>query len=323
MNSPSNAAEAAMRTLVIGHSGLLGSAVVRALSTTGTPTLRPMVRWSGPERDDDLATAFESLVAAGDPWRVFWCAGSGVPSTPQSALDDELLAFRRFCDLVAESGRGGDGSLFFASSAGALYAGAPQPPFTEDSPVRPLAPYGHAKLEAERVASGLTHSGVRVAIGRISNLYGPGQKLTKPQGLISQLCLSIQTGRPLGIYVPLDTLRDYLFVDDAAAMIVDMLDRAGRMPSGAPATTKILASGRSVSIAGLLGEVRLLTKKRPPTILAASPFRRIQARDLRMRSVVWPELDKRGFTPLAVGIDACLRDVSHRWRTGSPPVRSL
>jgi UDP-glucose 4-epimerase len=56
-------------------------------------------------------------------------------------------------------------------------------------------------------------------------------------------------------------------------------------------------------------------------VLAASPLRNIQARDLRMRSVVWPELDRRPLTPLAVGIDSCMRDVSRRWRTEAYPTR--
>lgn len=299
----------------MGGGGLLGSAVSRELRARGIASLAPRVRWGEPGCDGDLAAAFESLVATDRPWRVFWCAGVGVPATPQAVLDAELSTFRRFCDHVAKSGRGSAGSIFVPSSAGALYAGSPHPPFTERSPVRPLAPYGRAKVESERIASELTRAGVRVAIGRIANLYGPGQKLAKPQGLISQLCLSVRTGQPLGIYVSLDTLRDYLFTDDAATMIVEMLDRVAELPPGAPATTKILASGRSVSIAGLLGEFRLLTKRRPPVVLATSPYRRIQARDLRLHSVVLSELDRRSFTPLAVGIDACLRDVTRRWHT--------
>ena len=39
----------------------------------------------------------------------------------------------------------------------------------------------------ERVAS---ETGVRAVIGRLANVYGPGQTLGKPQGLLSQLCLA-------------------------------------------------------------------------------------------------------------------------------------
>ncbi|WP_460572172.1 NAD-dependent epimerase/dehydratase family protein [Humibacter soli] len=309
---PAPAAEAS--TLVFGHGGLLGSAVCRELSRQAAVPQLAKVRWGSASEGDDVAKAVEGVIEREGRWRIYWCAGAGVPSTPQVALESELLTFRRFCETIAKSGRGVDGTVFFASSAGALYSGAHQPPFTESSSVLPLAPYGHAKLDAEREVAELTVAGVRVAIGRIANLYGPGQNLSKAQGLISQLCLSIQTRRPLGIYVPLDTLRDYLFADDAAAMVVEMTGRAAAQSPAA--TIKILASGRAVSIAGLLGEFRLLTNRRPPVVLAASPYRKIQARDLRMRSIVWPDIDRRDFTPLVVGIDACLQDIARRWRIG-------
>src|SRR5699024_9202621 len=101
---------------------------------------------------------------------------------------------------------------------------------------------------------GLADVGVPVAIGRLANLYGPGQNLEKPQGLISQLSLSHHTAVPVNVYVSLDTLRDYLYVDDAAALVVDLVETIAASP-GSGAVTKILASGHSVSVAALLGEL--------------------------------------------------------------------
>jgi len=60
-------------------------------------------------------------------------------------------------------------------------------------------------------------------IGRIANLYGPGQNISKPQGIISQICRSYLLGYPLSIYVSLDTLRDYIFAPDCAALVADAL----------------------------------------------------------------------------------------------------
>lgn len=303
-----------MKTLVVGYNGMLGSAVCRSLRSRSIEPLTPDVRWGGRGADEDLAAAFAAVSDGGGPWRIFWCAGAGVTATPQHVFDAELVTFQRFCDVVAASGRGSDGTFFFTSSAGGLYAGASGPPFTEHTPVAPLAPYGHAKVALEAVVARLTDVGVRVAIGRVSNLYGPGQDLTKPQGLVSQLCLSLQTRRPLGIYVSLDTLRDYIFTDDAAALIVDVVDRAGTLGSGSDPVVKIIAAHQSTSIAELLGELRLITKRRPPVVLAASPQRKVQARDLRMRSVVWADLDHRPLMPFPAGVAICLADVGMRWR---------
>ena len=51
-----------------------------------------------------------------------------------------------------------------------------------------MAPYGHEKLIQEKLFTNLAEqTGSDLLIGRLSNLYGPGQKLTKPQGLIAHV----------------------------------------------------------------------------------------------------------------------------------------
>ncbi len=106
-------------------------------------------------------------------------------------------------------------AAFIASSAGGTYAGSPdEPPYTEESTTVAVSAYGHSKLRIEAAISPMTAAGTRVCIGRIANLYGPGQNLQKPQGLVSQLCLTHLNRQPLGIYVSLDSLRDYVFVTD-------------------------------------------------------------------------------------------------------------
>jgi UDP-glucose 4-epimerase len=132
--------------------------------------------------------------------------------------------------------------------------------------------------------------------------------------LISQLCLAAQTRKPLGIYVSLDTLRDYIYVDDAAALIVDFLDTVAANSALVGPVVKIIASQQSVSIAQLLGTLYRLTKHRPPVVIAASPLSAVQTRDLRFRSIVLPELDDRPFTPLPVGMANCITDVSRHLR---------
>ena len=56
-----------------------------------------------------------------------------------------------------------------------------------------------------------------VLIGRIANLYGPGQNLAKAQGLVSQLCAAQLERARSSIWVSLDTLRDYLFAPDCCS----------------------------------------------------------------------------------------------------------
>lgn len=308
-----------MQTLVIGSRGLLGRALSRELTSRGLDLARPQIRWTRPEAKSDLEHTFHTLTASGEPWSVFWSAGVGVTQTPQHAFDEEVDVFSAFAEFMASSNTAGTGTVFFASSAGATYAGAVRPPFTESTAPAPLTPYGRAKLALERAAVKLTDAGIRVAIGRIANLYGPGQNLTKPQGLISQLCLSLVTNRPLGVYVPMDTLRDYIYVRDAAAVIADFTQAVGAREPGSAAVTKIVASGHAISVAKVLGELRLIARRRPPLILAASPLSAAQARDLRFRSTVLAELDRRPLTPFPVGLARTLADVSSRRLNRSYP----
>lgn len=299
--------------LIVGAGGLLGRAVVKAARGRGEEPVTASVRWNTAHAVSDLCEAFDRIVAmAPGEWRLVWCAGAGVTATEQEALDAELDVLNRFVAHVARSPHAAGGTFFVASSAGALYAGASGPPFSELDDPCPRAPYGRAKLAAESVVAGLTQAGVAVVVGRITNLYGPGQNLAKPQGLISQLCLTHHLGRSLGIYVSLDTLRDYLYVADCAEIVLDLVARAAGLEPSAEAVVKIVGSYQSVSIAALLGEMRRVFKRRPTVVLSASRLASAQARDLRFRSLTWTDLDRRQLTPLPAGLAATYADIGHR-----------
>lgn len=302
---------------VIGAGGLLGKAVVREFQSRGETVLTSRIPWSEPDAALSAFRAGAELLreAAGSgPWTIAWCAGAGVTGTSPEALEAELSLLAQALGVFEEvlcSGGGQNGAFFLASSAGGVYAGSSAPPFTEHSPVQPLAPYGFAKLRAEAtVADFARHAGVRAFIGRVSNLYGPGQNLRKPQGLISVFAKAHLTGAPVSVYVSLDTLRDYLFVDDASRLVADGLDRLV-LPDIHPGETvvKILASQRADTIGNLIGACRAIFKRRPLIVLGASPFAKAQAHDLRLKSVVWPELDAHPVTPLAVGINNTVQEV--------------
>lgn len=304
-------------TWVVGARGLLGQHVLRqvpgAVAVTDVP-------W--PSVDDAKAVLRQRIRAIVDDaagWNVAWCAGAGVIATPAQDIQRELELFGAFLDeLAALAGPGSRGAVFFASSAGGVYADAPAPPFSETSAVGARTSYGVAKLAMEEeLRSFAATTGTAVLIGRIANLYGPGQNLAKPQGLVSQICLTHLSGQPLSLYVPMDTMRDYLYVEDCARMIAAGLgglrDRIPG-PGGDAVVTKILASGRSTTVGGLLGESTRLFRRRPRIVLGASAASRHQVRDLRLRSVIWPELDRLARTPLLVGIARTAEDVARRLR---------
>jgi UDP-glucose 4-epimerase len=305
-------AEEPLVTWVLGSSGLLGGAVLRDHEQRGFPVITSRIPW----RDHTAAVDALLDVARRLPengWRIVWCAGAGVVGASQDALDAEVRVIEDFLRRWDPGPSSGPRTVFLASSAGGVYAGSLDPPFTESTTPRPLAPYGHAKLRIEELFT--AHAGrwgTGLLVGRIANLYGPGQDLSKQQGLISLLCHALVTREQLSIYVSLDTLRDYLYVDDAAAMIshgLDAVQASGGMH------TKVLASGSPMSISEILGHLTRLSRRRPPVVLGASPVARFQARDLRLRSRAWPHLDHLVRTPVGVGMANCLSEVRTALRT--------
>lgn len=303
-------------TWVVGRGGLLGRAVSGALSPGREwvpPTPVPWATAQARPALDEHRRAFLKHVSGG-PWSVVWCAGAGVTASQAGALDEEVATFSSVLDGLREDARAG--TIALASSAGGVYAGAFGPPFDEASAIAPLAPYGRAKLAMEKALTRwAAQTGGRALVGRLGNLYGPGQDIDKPQGLISQLLRAHLLRRPLTIYVPLDTIRDYIFVSDAAQRLLSATQIAMSTPPGS-VTTKVVASQRGVSIAAVLGELGRVLQRRPQIIIGSSPAARFQARDLRLRSTVWREVDRAPLTPLPAGIHASLSDLTMQLQRG-------
>jgi UDP-glucose 4-epimerase len=250
-----------------------------------------------------------------DGWAVLWCAGAGVTATAAPQLHAEVELFAQVLAAIRPQDAP-SGVVFLASSVGGLYAGSPSPPFDEGTEPRPLSPYGRAKQAMEEVAQDWAmRMGGRVLVARISNLYGPGQDIAKPQGLITQLLRSHLTRRPLQVYVPLDTTRDYLYVRDSAGRVVAATRRAASMPAGSH-VTKVIASQRATTVGAVIGELQRVLRRRPPIILGSSPIAGFQARDLRVLSTIWTDLDAAPTTPFPVGIHHTLLDMECRLRSG-------
>lgn len=297
-----------MTTLVVGR-GLLGRAVSASL-TQGETVHTVDVPW---ERPDDAAKALlraaDRAASTNAHWRLVWTAGAGVIATPEDDLELEAACLKSFLGGMSQP----PSAMFLASSAGGVYGGSQDhAPFSEASAVRAITPYGRAKLRIEEAASALAASmGSRVVLGRIANLYGPGQNLSKPQGLVSQLCVTHLTQQPLIVHAALDSLRDYVFVRDAAQMVVSSLDRVAAMEAGR-VVVKILASGQSRSIGSIIGESTRAFRRRPHLILRGSG----QTTDLRLRSTTWPDLNQLAGTPFMVGLQATAEDVGRQMRSG-------
>jgi len=311
-------------TWVVGGGGLLGRHVCRAIDARGGAPARfeaGEIGWATGEAVAVLereSARFLDLAAGSDaPWRLMWCAGAGVVSTSPEELARETQTVRRFVAhltrrLAGEPALAARGSVFVASSAGGVYSASPsRPPFDEHSPTGSLGHYGREKLVQEELFGRLARDcSLGLLVARFSNLYGPGQSLSKPQGLISHVGRAALRREPVSLYVPLDTIRDYLFAEDAGTMAVDAvecLETLRRATGEHLAVTKIFASEIDTTVASVLGAWRQSLRRPLRVAMASNAAGRLQPRILSFRSRVWPDV-RRCPTLLPVGVEAVRRD---------------
>ena len=252
---------------------------------------------------DGAAAAFEKELENRGKGAVCWCAGSGIVGASAATLAAETESFEYFLSRLR-----GDavGRFFLASSAGGIWAGSSDRPITEDSPPRPISLYGVAQLDKEATLARWAERSPRTStlVGRLTNLYGPGQDRTKPQGLISHLTRSLLQGKPAHVFVPLDTIRDYLYVADAADGVVRAMERLGDEPQH---SMKIFASEQATTVGELIGAFRRTAKRPLKVVTGLHEVARQQPSCLQFRSTVWRRALPAPRTGLVEGIDRVFR----------------
>jgi UDP-glucose 4-epimerase len=236
----------------------------------------------------------------------------------EEVLRNETVILEHFLAAIRNSAglRCDLGHLFFSSSAGGLYAGASSLPITERSEIAPRSTYGLQKLKNEELLGVFARqNGVRVLLGRIANLYGPNQNRSKGQGLITAICQSHVIRKPANIFVGLDTVRNYIYVDDAAESIVRSMNAVTKDPVGS-VETKIVASKQNLTISAVLKDCQAVLGSAPSIVLSRSQNQAAYPQDLRMKSVHIPDADNYEPTPLVVGVHRVYQSLLYSHRTG-------
>lgn len=275
------------RSWVIGSGGLLGSALVKRLGSSSWSPNQPLV-WPKPDFHPALSDFAHHV--GNQAWAIYWAAGAATVSSSQQECSIELEAFKGFLEQVRQHLNLDQGTFALMSSAGGIYAGSREPLIHSQSAPSPETPYGHLKLAMESATRELQSSGAKVINFRITNLYGPRVNRTKAQGLIHHAVRSALTKEPLTVYVPLGTLRDYVYVHDAADVVIQRT-----LSPEAPSGTELLGSGLPTSVAGLVSEVQRVTHRRVPYCVS-------QARQGQPGSMVFSPSLRADTTPLNCGI---------------------
>ena len=291
-----------MHTWIIGSGGLLGSALLHEFPDAFRGE---KINWDDPRQSvSDLIhnlQNFRSLVENDpQPWLIIWAAGHATVSSDQEICQTELSVFSDFITYLQDNLPTGQGTFFLTSSAGGVYAGSTGAPFSVDSVPASISDYGTLKLAQESVAQQLR--GVRVVVGRLSNLYGAGQDLNKLQGLVSRLVKAGLEKETVNIFVPLDTIRDFIYVQDAAATIAS-LARDPQLPD-----LVVIASGEPRSLGTVIAQVQDVLRVKIPIAYGAHDSGSSQASDLRMI----PTVPNPQSTPFPVGVKAVITDLLDR-----------
>ena len=282
-----------MTSWVIGSNGLLGSAVsdeLKKSSLSWQPTRKIIWDTAGSgdtafKLEESIEAAVKEYVAAvgANTWEIYWCAGIGVVGSDMDLLDREVTAIKILLSCMRSSGLTANksGRMFFASSAGGVYAGSSNPPFTEETVPIPISDYGAQKLQIEELLINFgKNNNVEIRIGRIANIYGANQNIRKQQGIVTALVKSTILNTTVSMYVPLNTLRNYIFVSDAAFKIINFVRSSTNNHE-----VRNICSNENWSLGSLIRITKDVTKKRIHLAHAVNRQSLLQPLDLSMKSL--------------------------------------
>src|SRR6185503_14395739 len=222
-----------MRYVVTGAAGFIGSHLGEALLAAGHEVVGvdAFTDYYDPALKEENARGLDvrRLDLAGDELDldgvdgVFHLAGQpGVRSFGDVFdlyLRRNVLATQRVFEAAAAAGV----RVVFASSS-SVYGEAERYPTPEDTPPRPLSPYGITKLACEHLARAYGRSfGLDAVVLRYFNAYGPRQR---PDMAFPRVVAALLEGHPFTLYGDGEQSRSFTYVGDVVSATVAAMERA-------------------------------------------------------------------------------------------------
>ena len=212
-----------MRAAVTGGAGFIGSHVVDALLARGDEVhvvdnlatgRRENVDAAATLYEHDIREPLDALFAEIRPEAVVHLAAQADVGTSveRPVFDAEVNVLGTL--NVLEAARAHEAQIVFSSTGGAIY-GDVDGPAGEDSPRRPLSPYGASKLAAEGyLATWIELYAARHVTLRFANVYGPRQLPKLEGGVVAIFLDRLRVGEPVTIYGDGEQTRDWIYVSD-------------------------------------------------------------------------------------------------------------
>jgi UDP-glucose 4-epimerase len=143
------------------------------------------------------------------------------------------------------------------STGGGLYGDADVLPTPEDSPIRPLAPYGQSKLGAEGYCALYTRlHGLSTISLRYGNVYGPRQDVHGEAGVVAIFCGHLVDGTAPTVFGDGGQTRDWVDVADVV--------RANLLAADAELTGPVnIGHGQETSVVQLIEALNDVSPDKP------------------------------------------------------------
>jgi UDP-glucose 4-epimerase len=228
----------AMRAMVTGGAGFIGSNLVDALLARGDEVhvVDNLSTGSGSNLGsaatlhelDIRDEALEQLAGRLQPETVFHLAAQADVGTsverPTFDADVNVVGTVR----VLEAARAAGARVVFTSSGGAIYGECERPASESDEP-QPLSPYAASKLAGEEyLATWNRLYGAAHVTCRLANVYGPRQVSTLEGGVVAIFLDRLRDGQETVIFGDGGQTRDFVYVGDVVdAMLAAAASSAG------------------------------------------------------------------------------------------------
>jgi UDP-glucose 4-epimerase len=220
-----------LRCLVTGGAGFIGSNLVDALLARGDEvTVVDDLSTGRRELLDERARLVEHDIrypfdVAGDV--VFHLAAQAdVGTSMQRPAYDAAVNVLGTVNTL-EAARAAGAQVVFSSTGGAIY-GDVERPAREDDPLRPVSPYGIAKLAAEAYVEGWSRvHGTSHVVLRFANVYGPRQSPSLEGGVVAIFLQRLAGGEATQIFGDGDQTRDFVHDADVVGALLVAAGRPG------------------------------------------------------------------------------------------------
>jgi len=268
-----------MDCLVTGGAGFIGSNLVDALVARGDRVTVIDTLVTGKREnligaleqgakletvDVRDAAAVAGVFDAARPEVVFHLAAQiDVRHSVERPADDAQTNVLGTIAVLEAARAAGTRRLVNTSTGGGLYGDADVLPTPEDSPIRPLAPYGQSKLCAEGYCALYTRlHGLSTVSLRYGNVYGPRQDVHGEAGVVAIFCGHLIDGTAPTVFGDGGQTRDWVDVSDVVA--------ANLVAAGATLTGPVnIGNGQETSVLDL---VRALDELSPDRRLPEPSF---------------------------------------------------